>query len=158
MAEMPVHHSEFVIHADLETVFAFFSDASNLERITPPELSFRIVTPLPIEMKAGTRIEYKLSLSGIPFRWRTLIPIWEPPHRFMDLQEKGPYAKWEHEHRFTQLPDGVLMEDTVRYEVPFGLLGKLALPFVRAKVRRIFEHRNRTIGELFASQDLGKET
>lgn len=147
---MPVHQSQLLIQGRHEDVFAFFSNAENLETITPAELRFRILNEQPIEMKPGVRIDYQLRLLRIPFRWRTLIPVWEPPHRFVDVQEKGPYARWEHEHRFEAQGNRVLMTDTVHYTLPLGLLGRLALPFVRHKVESIFQHRNRVIREHFA--------
>src|SRR5262245_38250111 len=84
----------------LPEVFAFFANASNLEAITPPFLRFSIVSPLPDEMRAGTRIEYRLSLWGAPLRWRTLISCFELDRRFVDEQESGPYAYWHHLHEF----------------------------------------------------------
>src|SRR5262245_19539074 len=89
------------IDLPLEEVFAFFADATNLEAITPPWLHFRILTPRPIELAAGTLIDYQLSLFKIPFCWRTRIDSFEPPHRFVDTQIRGPYRFWHHTHEFT---------------------------------------------------------
>lgn len=125
----------------LEPVFAFFSDASNLERITPAFLSFQYITPLPIEMRPGARIEYRIRLFGVPMRWCTHIEVWDPPHRFVDNQEKGPYAKWNHTHSFRVEGDETVMEDTVVYRLPFGALGLVALPLVRRQVKAIFAYR-----------------
>ncbi|MEQ9400964.1 MAG: SRPBCC family protein [Longimicrobiales bacterium] len=124
-----------------DEVFPFFAAAENLERITPPELRFRIVTPLPIEMRPGTRIDYRLRLSGIPFGWRTEITEWDPPRSFADTQLRGPYHTWIHRHVFEERDGGTLMTDEVEYRLPFGRLGQVALPFVRAQVGRIFRHR-----------------
>jgi ligand-binding SRPBCC domain-containing protein len=130
-----------------DAVFPFFADAANLESITPPLLRFRVVTPAPIEMGAGTFIQYALRLRGLPVRWDTLIQAWEPPHRFVDVQLNGPYALWEHTHTFA--PDGadaVVISDRVRYALPLGRLGELALRlFVRRDLDRIFDHRMRAI-------------
>ena len=132
-------------------VFAFFSDARNLERITPPSMHFAIETPLPIEMKEGAIIEYTISLFGVPIPWRTRIEAFEPDDRFVDLQLRGPYRRWHHTHTFSDTHDGgTRMKDRVEYEVPFGPLGEVArLLFVRRQLDLIFDHRRATIAELF---------
>jgi ligand-binding SRPBCC domain-containing protein len=133
-----------------EEVFPFFAAAENLERITPPELRFRILTPLPVEMREGTLIDYRLRLDGIPFRWRTRITEWDPPRAFTDVQLKGPYHTWIHRHTFEAVEGGTLMVDEVRYRVPFWPLGALALPVVRRKVARIFRYRQETLEDLLS--------
>jgi ligand-binding SRPBCC domain-containing protein len=131
----------------LEIVFPFFSDAGNLETLTPPWLRFEIVTPRPIAMCAGALIEYRLRLHGIPVRWQSEITAWEPPHRFVDEQRRGPYRAWIHEHTFTESQGGSEVRDFVRYAAPGGwLVDRL---FVRHDVRRIFEYRTRKLQELF---------
>lgn len=131
-------------------VFAFFADAANLERLTPDFLRFRIETPLPIEMRAGALIDYRLSLGALPVRWRTRISSWEPPLRFSDDQERGPYALWHHVHEFEAVGDQTRMRDRVDYRLPFGPLGALAhVLSVRRTLERIFDHRRRVIEELF---------
>ena len=125
-----------------DEVFPFFADAGNLEAITPPWLSFRIVTPRPIEMRAGALIEYRLRLHGIPIRWLTTIADWEPGVRFVDTQIRGPYALWHHTHEFEADGDRTLMRDTVRYALAYGPLGTLAHRlFVGRDVQRIFDYR-----------------
>lgn len=148
---MPVHllETSLVLPVARPTVFAFFADAANLEAITPPELKFRITTPLPIAMREDAIIDYRLSLRGIPFRWRTRIALWEPPHRFVDLQERGPYALWEHTHTFDEAAHGgTLVRDRVRYRLPLGPLGELALPIVRRDLTRIFGYREVRVRQL----------
>jgi ligand-binding SRPBCC domain-containing protein len=134
-----------------EEVFEFFADARNLEAITPPLLRFRVVTPEPIAMRRGTLIRYRLRVRGIPVSWLTEIEDWDPPHRFVDRQLKGPYALWHHTHTFE--PDGTetIMRDTVRYRVGFGPLGTLAdRLLVRRDVARIFDFRAQRVRELLA--------
>lgn len=131
-----------------EEVFSFFAAAENLERITPPELRFRILTPLPIEMGRGTLIDYRLRLEGLPFRWRTEISEWDPPRAFTDSQLRGPYHTWIHRHTFEPMESGTLMRDRVDYRLPFWPLGEPALPLVRRKIARIFEYRGEVIREI----------
>jgi ligand-binding SRPBCC domain-containing protein len=131
-------------------VFAFFSDARNLEAITPDFLRFRVVTPAPIPMAEGALIDYRLSLHGAPLRWRTRIEAWVPGERFVDLQLSGPYRLWRHTHTFEDVPEGTRMSDRVEYELPFGPLGSLAHAlFVRRQVEAIFDHRRKVIAERF---------
>lgn len=132
-----------------ERVFAFFADAGNLERITPPQLNFHIVTPQPIEMRPGTLIDYRLRLRGFPITWRTEISMWEPPHRFVDRQLSGPYKQWIHTHTFTELgPSETLIEDEVRYRLPFEPLGDAAHFIVRRELEKIFDFRQKEVGRL----------
>ncbi len=132
-------------------VFPFFADARNLEAITPPWLRFSVLTPAPIEMRAGALIDYRLRLHGVPLRWRTEIAAWEPPHRFVDRQLAGPYALWEHEHRFRDAAGGVVMSDSVTYRIRGGHLadriGDAAV--ARRDLRRIFAFRSRALRARF---------
>jgi ligand-binding SRPBCC domain-containing protein len=124
-----------------EIVFAFFADAENLERITPPELAFQILTPMPMKVGEGSIIDYRLKLFGVPFRWRTLIALWQPPFRFVDEQTRGPYHTWTHLHAFESTGDGTRMTDRVEYRLPAYPFSGVVLPLVRCQVARIFEFR-----------------
>ena len=133
-----------------EKVFDFFSRAENLEKVTPHRLQFKILSPLPIEMRAGCIIDYQLKIYGITVSWQTEISVWEPPHRFVDLQAKGPYRKWIHEHRFEEVEGGTRMVDVVEYAVPGGwfapMIHKL---FVKKDIEAIFRFREGKYEEIF---------
>ncbi len=138
------------IPAPVEEVFSFFSDAANLEAITPSFLRFRILTPLPIAMRQGARIEYALSLFGIPFRWRTRITRWEPGVCFADEQESGPYAFWRHTHAFEAGAGSTTMRDRVEYALPLGPVGgAVRTLFVKGALVRIFDYRREAIARIF---------
>jgi ligand-binding SRPBCC domain-containing protein len=143
------------IERNIDEVFEFFSKAENLERITPPHLNFKILTPKPIAMGEGTIIDYQLSLYKVPFKWKTLIRSWNPPHEFIDEQLKGPYTSWVHLHRFEQIDtNATLMTDYVQYSI-FG--GKLAHFLVKRDVEKIFSYRNNQILKIFPNLTI-KET
>lgn len=144
---------EYVLESQLwvptgpEGVFDFFADAHNLNEITPPWLGFRILTPQPIEMRAGTLIDYQLRLRFIPIRWRTEITVWEPPFRFVDSQQQGPYRLWHHEHTFVASNGGTLVRDVVRYR-PLG--GRLIhWLFVKSDLLTIFDYRHEMLQAKF---------
>lgn len=151
---MKLHVLEAVttVPLPIETVFPFFAAAENLERITPPSLRFSILTPLPIEMRQGALIDYRLRLMGIPFGWKTEITRWDPPHEFVDEQLSGPYKVWRHRHRFRAIDGATEIEDRVEYALPFGPLGLVALPLVKLQLRGIFAHRQRVVRDLLLSE------
>ena len=132
----------------VDEVFAFFSNAENLERITPPELAFRILTPTPIDISEGTIIDFRLRLFGVPFRWKTRIVQWQPHDRFVDEQLRGPYRSWRHLHTFAECETGTRMTDRVEYRLPFEPAGALALPLVRRQLDRIFRYRASVMSQL----------
>ena len=131
----------------LTEVFEFFSDAHNLALITPPWLKFEVLTPAPIEMVVGTRIDYQLKLRGIPVRWQSEITEWNPPHAFADEQRRGPYRLWRHKHTFDETEEGIVVGDSVEYAVwGGGLVDKL---FVRPDIEQIFAYRTEQLAEIF---------
>ncbi len=143
--------SEQFIPQPVETVFAFFSDARNLERITPPALRFEVVSA-PDDLKAGAEIDYKLRVHGVPFRWKTLIARRQVPNLFMDAQLRGPYACWNHEHTFETVPGGTMVRDRVSYVLPFAPFGSLATGLVESDVRSIFAFRRGAIEAALGAQ------
>ncbi len=141
------------VRAPLESTFTIYSDASNLEAITPPWLGFRITSQLPIEMREGALISYRLVVHRIPVRWTTRIEAWEPPHRFVDVQLRGPYALWHHTHEFERDGDWTVIRDRVRYRIGYGSLGSLAQRFfVFRDLEKIFDYRRRATAELIARE------
>jgi ligand-binding SRPBCC domain-containing protein len=133
-----------------DQVFTFFAEASNLERITPPELGFTIVTPQPIHLSEGTHIAYRLHLFGMPFSWQTEIQRWNPPEEFVDVQRRGPYKHWVHTHRFREEQGATMIEDEVQYALPYAPLDELVYPLVRRQLHRIFRYRQHAIRAYFA--------
>jgi ligand-binding SRPBCC domain-containing protein len=144
-------HREQWIGRPREEVFEFFSDAANLQAITPPWLNFRILSPMAIAMRQGAEIRYRLAWHGIPVRWSTVIVDWHPPDSFVDWQAGGPYAFWEHTHSFLSEAGGTRIIDHVRYRLPLGFLGRIAHRLrVRADVERIFDYRAQVIARHFS--------
>jgi len=141
------HASEQWLGRSPDEVFPFFADARNLEELTPAWLSFNVLTPEPIPMAVGTTIDYRLAWRGVPLRWRSEIAVWEPPHRFVDRQLRGPYRLWYHEHRFKERNGGTDVIDVVEYAV-WG--GAVAVSLgVRRDIERIFEYRRARLIERF---------
>jgi ligand-binding SRPBCC domain-containing protein len=138
----------------LDEIFAFFSNPSNLEILTPAWLKFKILTPGPVTIATGTHIQYRLSWHGIPLRWTTEITRWNPPVDFEDVQLSGPYKLWRHVHRFQAHSGGTQMTDIVEYALPFGLLGRVAHAMqVRRNVEKIFDYRHESIEQMFGEKN-----
>jgi ligand-binding SRPBCC domain-containing protein len=141
---------EQLVGAPLDEVFAFFAFAGNLGALTPDWLSFQLLIPESTPMRRGTLLDYRLKLHGIPIRWRSLIEIWEPGVRFIDLQLRGPYRLWSHLHEFEERPGGTLVRDEVLYALPGWGLGEVARPFVGHDLRRIFDYRREAVSRLLS--------
>ncbi|MGJ8636546.1 MAG: SRPBCC family protein [Phycisphaerales bacterium] len=136
----------------IDEVFPFFSDAFNLERLTPTFLGFKVLTPKPIDLKSGTVINYRLKIHHIPIRWKTTILDWNPPHSFVDNQDQGPYTLWHHTHSFTPTnqAQSTLCTDTVLYKPKGWILAPLINKFfVQRDVKNIFEYRFQKLSEIF---------
>jgi ligand-binding SRPBCC domain-containing protein len=133
-----------------EEIFPFFGEAANLEILTPPWLNFQILTKRPIEMRVGAIIDYRLRIHGVPLRWQSEITAWEPKHRFVDEQRRGPYRLWRHEHTFALREGGTVCRDHVRYAVAFDFLVHRTL--VRPDIERIFTYRQEKLRQMFAPE------
>lgn len=143
--------TEQMLERPLTEVFSFFSDAHNLAMITPAWLHFEVLTPTPIEMSPGTRIDYRLRLRGIPLRWQSEITEWNPPHAFVDEQRRGPYRLWRHTHTFDETENGVVVGDSIEYAV-WGnqIVDKF---FVRPDIEKIFAYRSEQLNKIFHQAD-----
>lgn len=150
-----VFETEQILSAPLDRVFEFFSDATNLETITPPFLRFSILTPSPIAMHEGAYIRYRLELHGLPMEWLTRIDEWSPGRSFVDRQLRGPYARWVHRHSFEPDPRGTRVHDLVEYALPLDPLSRPAHPlFVRPQIRRIFHYRREVLAQTFGEPNI----
>ncbi len=149
------HHleTEMSIPRNLRDVFEFFSNASNLEVITPPEMRLKVLTEMPIVMASGVLISYRLRIFGCPIKWQSRITSWNPPHEFVDEQVSGPYQEWVHTHTFKEIPGGTVISDSVKYRLPLGPLGEIAFPIVRRQLARMFQHRQQSIERVLLGVD-----
>ena len=129
-----------------DVVFPFFASARNLQIITPPWLDFTFLTPEPIEMRVGARIDYRMRVHGLPIRWQSEITVWDPPFRFVDEQRRGPYRRWVHQHTFVERSGGTACQDEIEYAVPGGSLVNWLL--VRQDIRKIFEYRRAALARM----------
>lgn len=147
----------FSVAADLEKTWQFFGAAENLPAITPPWLKFRIISAPAEGLRDDSVLDYTIRWSGVPVRWKTMIIDWTPPHQFIDLQLRGPYTLWHHQHRFVEANGRIECSDRVIYKLPFGPLGRVThAGLVRRQLLEIFRFRRRVIsqrlGEMIALQ------
>jgi hypothetical protein len=139
---------EQLVLRNIEEVFEFFSRPENLQVLTPDWLDFRIVQS-PVKLTAGSLINYRLRWHGLPIRWTTEITEWHPPFGFRDMQLSGPYALWDHKHRFVAEDGGTRIYDDVSYALPFGVAGRLVGgAFVRRDVEALFDYRQQAMRKL----------
>ncbi len=139
--------SEIFIPRTVSEIFPFFTDARNLDYLTPEWLHFRFDPTAPIAIERGTSIDYRLRVRGVPIRWRSRIAVWDPPYRFVDEQVRGPYRKWIHEHRFRPVDGGTLVEDRVEYAVWGGWLVQRLV--IARDITRIFDYRRARLEAYF---------
>jgi ligand-binding SRPBCC domain-containing protein len=150
-----VFEADQILSAPIDRVFEFFSDAPNLETITPASLKFEILSPLPIEMHEGTFIHYRLALHGMPMKWLSRIEEWKPGRSFVDRQLRGPYALWVHRHVFEPHARGTYVYDHVEYALPFDPLSRpLHSLFVRPQIERIFAYRRGILAQTFGEPNI----
>jgi len=136
----------------VERTFSFFKEARNLEKITPEFLNFKVLNQSTSEIQEGTKINYRLSLHGLPVGWQSKITDWKPDQKFSDIQLKGPYSHWYHTHEFEEKNGGTLIRDRVLYKVPFGIPGDLVVGrWIRKDLETIFNHRYKIIDDLLAN-------
>lgn len=147
---------EVRLPAPINQVFAFFADASQLERLTPRWLKFSVLTPSPLEMTEGTLIDYRLRVHGVPLRWQSRISLWEPPFRFADEQLNGPYRRWYHLHSFSEKDGGTLCRDEVEYSFIGGAI--LHSLFVKRDLYKIFAFRTQALQKIFSNHRISALT
>jgi ligand-binding SRPBCC domain-containing protein len=142
-------HREQLVPRPLDEVFGFFSEAANLEAITPPWLGFSLVGSEPVAMGLGTMIEYRLRLHRVPLRWVSRIAVWHAGEVFVDVQVRGPYRVWRHRHEFEPRRHATIVRDRVDYALPLRPLGELAhKAFVERDLARIFDYRHAAVTRL----------
>ncbi|WP_315055495.1 SRPBCC family protein [Chryseobacterium indoltheticum] len=145
-------YREQQLNCDIQTAWEFFSSANNLSKITPKEMNFIVLTEMTEdEIFEGMIIDYYVSpVFGIKMKWKTEITQVDFQRSFTDFQKKGPYKLWNHHHEFIINDKGVLMKDSVDYELPLGFLGEIAHKlFVKKKLEHVFSYRYKVLEERF---------
>lgn len=145
-------HCELLVKRSLKETFAFFENPANLGKITPPWLSFNIVSK-DVTMRQGAQFNYVIRWLGLPMKWRSLISKYEPPFIFVDEQVIGPYKTWRHQHTFLETSKGVIVGDHLEYSLPLGLLGAVAQKvLVKRQLEEVFRYRQRELTKIFNGQ------
>jgi ligand-binding SRPBCC domain-containing protein len=140
------------LRCNIESAWDFFSSPHNLANITPKDMNFTVLGDTSGQhIYEGMIINYTVSpLLGIPLKWQTQITQVDHGKSFTDFQQKGPYKLWRHKHEFIEKDGGVLMKDTVDYELPLGFLGSIAHTLiVKKKLETIFNYRYQVLEHLF---------
>lgn len=144
------------LNCTIEQAWAFFSSPHNLSTITPKNVGFKVLDKsLPKEIHQGLTINYLINpIFNFPIKWQTIITQVDFQKSFTDFQQKGPYKLWNHYHEFIINDKGILMRDTVDYQMPFGILGTLAHQlFIKRKLESIFNYRQTVLERLFNEID-----
>ena len=139
-----------ILHLPLAQAFAFFADPRHLEAITPGFVHFKFLRDPPPILQAGSVVDYRIRMFGVPVRWQARIEVWEPPHRFVDAQVRGAFASWHHTHLFEDAGDGrTRMREQIEFAMPMGVLGRIAYRlFVARTLERIFDLRAERLSAL----------
>lgn len=136
---------------NLQDAWDFFSNPNNLKVLTPSEVKMAFKGSPVDKIYEGQVIRYKISpLFGINVNWATQIDVVKEGLYFVDTQISGPFKVWHHQHHFESTGKGTIIKDLVHYQMPLGILGKVAHPIlVKPKLKEIFDFRKRKIEEFF---------
>ena len=147
---MHKYEVEVLVPESQEKVFDFFNRPENLVRLMPPFMKFSLLTPGKLVTKVGAVFDYQVRVFGVQNRWTTYISEYEAPHRFVDIQLKGPHSFWHHEHEFKSTEEGTLVIDKIHYLLPLGILGRVANKIIMEPiVKALFRHRLKVMQDVF---------
>ena len=141
-----------LLNCGIEELFEFHRDTSNLEKVSPQNLDVKIIKMDEVPMEQGSEVELKISKFGIGIKWKIKILHLEPPNLISDLQEKGPFKHWLHNHRFEKTERGTLMTDEIFFMPPLGVLGIPLVPFIKLNLNNMFEYRHKRMKEIFGNE------
>ncbi len=147
---MPILTYTCEIEAPLQRVWEFHNNVESLFILTPPDKHAKLVGAAE-PMRAGVVYHIKVRQFGIiPIEMHSQITVYSPPDGFEDVQAKGPFAAWKHEHRFIALSDTrTRLVDTVTYSVPLGFLGRIAdALFVHRDLDKMFAYRHKVTRQM----------